>query len=125
MLRIEVVYIGFPCDFLIYDETDREEVIDELGAGSVTASYRTKHVPSAIQRVKTDASFSLVPGIWTLKPLLLQMHSDLAGLATKYQEVLMSRHAFDFVDLILMVCVMLRDYPSICHRWANRYDFSV
>lgn len=133
MLRTEARYIGLPCDFVIYDEDDCVQIIKELVdrtgrlPPSPSGEYQTleqlyRDVAGIIQRVKVDAPLELVEHAWSLRELFRRQCPDYASWALQYQEVLADRHALDFADLILMVRVMLENYPDARERWMNRFD---
>ncbi|MDH7496187.1 MAG: 3'-5' exonuclease [Bacillota bacterium] len=120
MLRTEARYIGLPCDFVIYDEADCQEVIKELGGDP----GEVRNMLAAIQGAKVDAPLELISAsdLWSLERLFRRKCPDLAGLAVRYQDVLRTRHALDFADLVLMVRVTLNAHPDVRKRWENRYD---
>ena len=103
MLRTEARYIGLPCDFVIYDDSDCIEVMKELDKGSACSVFEQfgthyerercwKGAVEAIQRVKTHALIELVSDVWSLV-LIPEDVPWLCRAGLGVQDILAGRHA--------------------------------
>lgn len=123
MLRIETRNIGLPQDFVIYDEIDSlESIQDHFGMRS------EKDARNILQRIfdcKTNAQgerLSLDCPLEKLFEPLRDYFIPIPGIC-RYQETLRDRHALDFADLIFFTRVMLNRIERIRERWERKFDF--
>jgi len=119
MLRFESREIGIPSDFVVYDDFDSIELIQNIGhleAGMARDIYYE------IASAKVNASGNLISAEGLMGDLFNGLMHATASIAIEYQKNLQSRHAIDFQDLLVLVRSMLKENEEIRERWMNRYD---
>ena len=119
MLYRESKAIGLPHDFVIYDEEDSKEVIQDIGSLGLREASDLYH---EIGRIKSKAIGELL-STSSLMGDLFQKLGRWTHVAIEYQKRLMLNHALDFQDLVFRVRVMLKEHEAIKNRWTNRFDF--
>lgn len=121
ILRIEARQIGLPADFVVYDDTDCQEVIKEVFGYS-----KDKDIEKAffdITNCKSKAIPSDLSSIYPLDKLFAPLGEYTVKRVRRYHEILQQRHALDFADLVFYVRVMFNNQPEIKQRWQERFDF--
>lgn len=119
MLYRESKAIGLPHDFVVYDEEDSKEVVQDIGSLGLREANDLYH---EIGRIKSKAKGELL-STSSLMGDLFQKLGRWADIAVEYQKTLMLNHALDFQDLVFRVRVMLKEHEAIKNRWMNRFDF--
>ena len=120
MLRFESREIGIPSDFVVYDDVDSIELIQDIG--HLEASM-ARDIYYEISKVKVNVSGNLISAGGLLGDLFDNMMDATASITIEYQKNLQARHALDFQDLLVLVRSMLKENEDIRERWMNRYDF--
>ena len=120
MLRFESREIGIPSDFVVYDDVDSIELIQDIGHLEPRMARDIYH---EIGNVKVNASGNLISAGGLMGDLFDRMMDATASMAIEYQQNLLARHALDFHDLLVLVRSMLKENEDIRERWMNRYDF--
>jgi DNA helicase-2/ATP-dependent DNA helicase PcrA len=121
ILRIESANIGLPADFTIYDEADCIALVQETF--SIRDPKKAKNAYHKLQDCKANVSQRKLRSSTTTEDLYQLLDCGNLEGAIAYQAALQSAHALDFSDLIYYVRAMLYQWPDICDRWQNRFDF--
>jgi len=121
ILRIEAKQIGLPADFVVYDDTDCQEVIKEI-FGYAKDKDAAK-VFFEIANCKSQAKSDQLSEIYPQEKLFAPLGEYIAKRVRRYHEILQQRHALDFSDLVFYVRAMFNYQPEIRQRWQKRFDF--
>ena len=121
ILRVEAREIGLPADFVIYDEVDSLELIQEIF--DFQKDKDAKDLFWRISNCKVCAQGQQLSLSCPTHLIYQSLGSKWAALAGQYQEILRQRHALDFSDLIYFTRAMLFERPDIRERWEKRYIF--
>lgn len=121
MLRIEARQLGLPADFVIYDDADCIELINEVF--KLSNDKDAQRLFFDLANCKTLASDRQLSLNYPLEKLYASLGSNDAKRAAQYQSALQKRHALDFADLVFYVRVMLQHDQEISQRWADKFDF--
>ncbi|MDP8240805.1 MAG: 3'-5' exonuclease [Candidatus Hatepunaea meridiana] len=119
MLRFESREIGIPSDFVVYDDVDSIELIQDIGRFDTRMA---RDIYYEIGNAKTNASGNLISAGGLLGELFGGLPDANASIAIEYQRCLLARHALDFQDLLVLVRAMLKENEDIRERWMGRYD---
>ena len=120
MLRFESREIGIPSDFVVYDDVDSIELIQDLGHLEPRMARDIYH---EIGDAKVNASGNLISAGGLMGDLFDGLMDATARIAIEYQQNLLTRHALDFQDLLVLVRSMLKENEDIRERWMSRFDF--
>ncbi len=119
ILRVEADELGIPSDFVIYDEDDVADLLQDL-----TAGHRNRRelpdIMNALGETKVTAASSALTAGTDLEDLYVSSH--LKPLAALYHRAMQARHALDFSDLVYWTRRAFAAFPAIGERWAARYD---
>lgn len=134
MLRAEARHIGLPTDFVIYDEEDSKELINE--AFGISTRYsdqrqrneRVQYYLNLIETAKLEATIGAnalnIEATSTAQALFARMgDAAVVHSAVAYQSALSAQHALDFGDLIYFTRAMLQNDADVREHWQNSYDF--
>lgn len=110
-------------DFLIYDETDCQELIASL---PTYQQQRGGNVQSIQTYLEIEKKRRILPTLHSFA----HFHGDTAAwlenygpqLLQEYEAALADNHAVDFTDLITMAYTLLQD-PDCQKRWQERFRF--
>lgn len=110
-------------DFLLYDDEDCRQLIDNLPAAASAPGNDTQALQNYIefakkQRVLPDLHDFTAPK----EPLQAWLHDHGDDLVRQYDAVLADNHAVDFTDLITGAYDFLTD-KACCQRWRDRFRF--
>ena len=119
MLRFESREIGIPSDFVVYDDFDSIELIQNIGH---LEPGMAREIFYEIGTAKVNASGNLISAEGLMGDLFNGLMHATASIAIEYQKSLQTRHALDFQDLLVLVRSMLKENEDIRERWMNRYD---
>ena len=130
LLRSEARAIGLPTDFVIYDDRDCKDLINEIF--EIDRKYAKENernnalndLFSKITDAKTVADDAALSIRFPERQVFASFGtSEYIGKACQYQRALRERHALDFSDLIYYARAALRDLPDVRERWETRFDF--
>jgi len=122
MLRVEARNVGLPQDFVIYDEMDSLELIQDCF--ELRSENDARDILQRISECKTNAQGERLSLDCPLEKLFGPLHSISLPKICLYQETLRDRHALDFADLVFFARVMLNGDVRIRGRWEERFDFA-
>ena len=110
-------------DFLLYDDEDCRQLIDNLPAAASAPGNDTQALQNYIefakkQRVLPDLHDFTAPK----EPLQAWLHDHGDDLVRQYDAALADNHAVDFTDLITGAYDFLTD-EACCQRWRDRFRF--
>lgn len=120
VLRIEARQIGLPADFVVYDDADCKEIVQEVFKSK---DKDTEQIFFDIASCKHKASGEHLSLFNLGEKLYASLGEIRAKLASRYQAILQERHALDFADLVFYVRTMLHTQPEIRQRWQECYEF--
>ncbi|MEW6741847.1 MAG: 3'-5' exonuclease [Planctomycetota bacterium] len=124
VLRQEAGDLGFPPDFVIYDDADSPDLLDEIyrEMGRSAGLPRPKEFFWELSQRKSNAP---PEGLRLAGPPPLFGGKDpiRERVAERYHRILDERNALDFADLIHRVRAMLRLLPDKRQRWEERFDW--
>ncbi len=120
MLRFESREIGIPSDFVVYDDFDSIELIQNIGH---LEPGMARELFYEIGTAKINANGNLIAAEGLMGDLFNGLMHATASIAIEYQKSLQARHALDFQDLLVLVRSMLKENEDIRERWMNRYNF--
>jgi DNA helicase-2/ATP-dependent DNA helicase PcrA len=124
ILRQGAEDLGFPPDFVIYDDTDSHDLLSEVyrEMGSPAGLPTPKELFWKLSQRKSNAP----PDTLRLAgppPLFRGEDPVRERVAERYHRILDERNAFDFADLIHRVRAMLHLLPDKWRRWEGRFDW--
>jgi DNA helicase II / ATP-dependent DNA helicase PcrA len=111
--------VGLPANFSVFDSADQnkliKQAIQELEISSVNFPPASIHsaISKAKNQLQTPEEFSRTAG-----DLYLRIAARVYG---KYQALLKASNALDFDDLLLQVCLVLRDHPQVLAELQERF----
>ncbi|AFY61261.1 DNA/RNA helicase, superfamily I [Synechococcus sp. PCC 6312] len=115
MLRQEATAMGLPADFTIFDDSDCQELVQQIF--NLSDARDVKKYTRELMTTKSRGYWQDGDGwLGVFRGL-----GDYAPQGVKYQLALQKRHALDFADLIYYVRRMLRTDPEIAQRWQQRF----
>lgn len=118
LLRHDAPYLGYPRDFVIYDDQDQQRLLrDCLAELKISPERLTVQVAaSVIDQCKNRgiAAKDFVP--------TSPREEQLAELYRLYQKRLHAAAAVDFGDLLLLVLRLFEDFPSARERWQSQFE---
>jgi DNA helicase-2/ATP-dependent DNA helicase PcrA len=120
LLRVEGKYLGLPSNFLIYDETDQLEAVEEI-AKNLNLSPK-EYKPSSVLTTISEAKNELISELEYPQYVRGSWQENVARVYLEYQKLLERNSALDFDDLLLKVVVLFRKFPDILGRYQNRYQ---
>ncbi len=115
ILRQEAAAVGLPADFMVFDDQDCQELVQQifnLSDRREVARY-TGELMTAKSRGQWQGGET-----WTD---IFQGLGEFCRPAVQYQLAMQERHALDFADLIYQVRRMFRVDPEIAQRWQRRF----
>lgn len=121
ILRQDIRVIGYPSDFTIVDEDDRERVIKDImeTLKIEREEYTSKQL---ISYISTNKSAGIeVPEAYS-------MAKGFAGETIKaqayeaYERYLQNYYYLDFDDLLVKTVHILEHYPAIQQKWSRRFS---
>lgn len=116
-LRIDGEAIGIPRNFLIYDETDKKDVlgqiVKELDLDSKVFNAST--VSGVISEAKTQM---LTPTGYS-EFAQNSFHEGIFKIYLKYEKYLKEAGSLDFDDLLLKSVLLLQSVPVVLTKWQN------
>ncbi len=121
ILRREADYAGLDRSFVIYDQEDQLEVLDQAMA---QLEYDPKRFPprsvlSAISAAKSQLieAEDYAPGHPN------PMERVVGQVYLRYQALLHSNNAVDFDDLLLKTYTLFRDNPEVLEKYRSRFEY--
>ncbi len=121
ILRTEARQIGLPADFVIYDDTDCQEVIKEVFGYSKDKD--AAKIFFEITDYKGKAKFSELSSIYPEDKLFASLGEYVVERIRRYHQILQQRHALDFADLVFYVRTIFKNQLDIQQRWQQKFDF--
>ena len=120
MLRLESREIGLPRDFVVYDEVDSIELIQEI---EHVGFQEARNIYNQIGVLKVNTDGNLISANGLMWDLFKNLPDRTASIAIEYQRALQLRHALDFQDLVAFTWAMVKENEEIHERWIDRFDF--
>ena len=120
ILRMEANEIGLPRDFMVYDEVDSIDLIQEI---KQVENQEAKGIYNRIVSLKAGSEGNLISAGGILQDLFNELPEAIASTAIEYQHALQMRHALDFQDLVVFTWALLRENAEAKERWQERFEF--
>jgi len=121
LLRREANAIGYPTNFVIYDEDDAKALvkncIDQLGLS------RTQFTFQSVRRKISSAKNSMEDAATFASKATGYFETRTAEIYQMYERRLKECYAFDFDDLIFQAVQLLRDNENIRENYQNKLKY--
>ncbi|GIW43503.1 MAG: DNA helicase [Candidatus Binatia bacterium] len=118
LLRVEAPVLGYPRDFVIYDDQDQQRLVRDCLAELKIATDRFP-VPLATSMLDQCKNRGVTAEkFYPSSP----REEQFAELYRLYQRRLHASGAMDFGDLLLLVLRLFEEFPDARERWQNRFD---
>jgi DNA helicase-2/ATP-dependent DNA helicase PcrA len=120
LLRRDIVKLGYPREFTIYDEDDSCDALKEaLRSVGAPESIRPRAARAAISRWKSalvgpDQAYAEAAGSGFRERRIAEAYR-------LYEGMLRSRAALDFDDLLLKTLGLLRVHDDVREKWRRRF----
>ncbi len=121
ILRASGQYAGIPTNFVIFDETDRQNAIKKVNKELRIdeKSYPARTTSSIISNAKNEL---LTPEMYA--GLASGPNQEIAAqVYPKYQKLLKEANALDFDDLISRTVGMLDNHKEVREKWRNQFRY--
>ncbi|MCX8072793.1 MAG: UvrD-helicase domain-containing protein [Candidatus Binatia bacterium] len=118
LLRFEAPHLGYPRDFVIYDEQDQQRLLRDcltelkIPADRLPPQIVATMIDQCKNRGLSPAEF--VPST--------PREEQMLEVYRLYQRRLLASGAMDFGDLLLLVLQLFEEFPSVRERWQNQFD---
>lgn len=118
VLRHEAPGLGYPRDFVIYDDQDQQRLLRDCLA---ELHIPAEHLPVGVAAAMIDQQKNrgVLPEDFVPRS---PREEDIAELYRLYQRRLRQSGAVDFGDLLLLVLQLFEKYPDARERWQSRFD---
>lgn len=121
LLRTSGDAAGIPSNFVIFDETDRQNAIKKISKQLHIdeKSFPARTISSMISSAKNE--------LITPKQYEQMAHGSMQDVVARvfpgYQNLLKEANALDFDDLIAFTVRMLRDHMAIRNKWQQQFRY--
>ncbi|MDN5835683.1 MAG: UvrD-helicase domain-containing protein [bacterium] len=119
LLRIEGAAIGVADNFVIYDDSDKQglikQAIKHLQIGD--KALKPKSVSSAISNAKNSL---VLPGEYAATAYG-PYQTAIAKIYQQYEAMRVKAGALDFDDLLIEIVRLLKEHPTIRHKWQSKF----
>ncbi len=120
-LRSEIQVLGFPRNYIIYDDDDQLRLIKEIGVrlGFKKSDEMNKSALNFISRQKTIGNLpsDVIKGSFKDS----KVETILMDYFRLYEQAKNEAYALDFDDLLIYTLKILKDFPEICDKYSRRY----
>ena len=120
LLRMEIHHLGYPRNYVIYDQVDSRNLVKEILGGDETASsFSPRDIVTAISRTKNSGT---TPEEYKAKA---KTRADrlIADVYAEYQRRLKKNGAVDFDDLLILTVEIFEKFPNILERYQDKYRY--
>ncbi len=121
VLRYEIYRLGFPGNYVIYDDSDQlnltSKCLSELDIDS------KRFPPRAIHAVISDAKNRLIDPDTYVREATDYYAKVVAEVYPLYQQKLVAANALDFDDLLMYMVDILRLYPEVRERYQEKFRY--
>jgi DNA helicase-2/ATP-dependent DNA helicase PcrA len=120
VLRADIEKLGYPSNFIIYNDQDQmsviKEAIDKLGMKE--ENIDAWHAKDTISKAKNEL---LSPENFAASAQTY-MQKKIAQIYDLYQKELKENKSLDFDDLLLFGLKILREYPEVLKKWQEKFQ---
>lgn len=127
ILHIESEWLGFSPNFSIYDTEDCKTLIKNILKENNLDStvYKPNSIISTISSAKTSL---LMPEEYCNNEFIeaenrMKGMPELGNIYRMYQQRLKKSDSMDFDDLLVNMYILLRDFPSILHKYQHKFRY--
>ncbi len=118
LLRYEAPQLGYPRDFVIYDDQDQQRLLrDCLAELKISAERLPAPLAASIIDQWKNRGLSTTDFVPSSP-----REEQLAEVYRLYQRRLRAAGAMDFGDLLLLVAHLFEEFPAVRERWQNRFE---
>lgn len=118
VLRIDGQKIGVPPEFVIYDETDRKDVIkDILDDFKLSGDY---YHPGAIASAISESKNNMIGPLEFGEAAESERQEKIFSIYSEYEKRLGEAGALDFDDLLLRAVELLKNDSEALAKWRNK-----
>ena len=121
ILRREADYAGLDRSFVIYDQEDQLQLLQEA---MEQLEYDAKRFPPrSILAAISAAKSQLVEADYYSPGVNSPVERVIGHVYRRYQELLHSNNAVDFDDLLLKTHALFRDNPDVLEKYRSRFEY--
>lgn len=117
ILHMDGQSIGIPKDFVIYDETDRKDIIKDLIINQNLSPDSYK--PSSIAAIISEAKSQMLSPLEYAEIARTAYQEKIFSIYNLYEKTLKEINALDFDDLLIKGVLLLKE-PAIRQKWQSR-----
>jgi DNA helicase-2/ATP-dependent DNA helicase PcrA len=121
VLRYEIHHLGFPGNYVIYDDSDQLSLISKCLKELDIDSKRFS--PRAIHAVISDAKNRLIDPDTYCSEAADYYEKVVAEVYPYYQQKLLKANALDFDDLLMYVVDILKMYPEVREKYQEKFRY--
>lgn len=127
ILRYEAQYIGYNSSYTIYDESDSRSLLKNIikQMNLDDKIYKPSTVHNIISRAKNGLK-DAVQYVKDNEAIAKDKRKDLSEIGSifmAYEQRLKESNAMDFDDLLLNTYVLLKEFPDIRKKYADRFNY--
>ena len=125
LLRFEIEVTGtYKKNYLIYDTTDSQKILNDCVAKLNLDAERFKHAAAAISSLKNK----LIDAAKYREMIFNKVDSNdfernLVNVYELYEKKMIEINALDFDDLIFVMVKIFRDHPEILEKYQERFKY--
>lgn len=120
ILRAEALAAGLPADFVVYDDDDSLELVQDIF--HATDRNAALEIQNLLEHAKSSANPEALADD-TMQLAFAQLPPEYRPSALEYQALLRQRHALDFADLVFLVRKLFLTEADVRRRWTSRFSF--
>ena len=121
ILRREADHAGLDRSFVIYDQEDQLQLLQEA---MEQLEYDAKRFPPrSILAAISAAKSQLIEADYYSPGLNSPVERVIGHVYRRYQELLHSNNAVDFDDLLLKTHALFRDNPDVLEKYRSRFEY--
>jgi DNA helicase-2/ATP-dependent DNA helicase PcrA len=118
VLRMNGDSLDIPKDFVIYDESDRKEVIKDI-LNDMNLSTDSYH-PAGIAAVISDSKNNMIKPLEYGEIAQTEKQEKIFSIYQSYEKYLKEAGALDFDDLLLKTVELLSSDPVVLSKWHQK-----
>jgi DNA helicase-2/ATP-dependent DNA helicase PcrA len=121
ILRYEIHRLGFPGNYVIYDDSDQLNLVSRCLSELDIDNKRFP--PRAIHAVISDAKNRLIDPDTYVREATDYYAKVVAEVYPLYQQKLVKANALDFDDLLMYMVDILRLYPEVREKYQEKFKY--
>lgn len=127
ILRIESEKLGFPSTFTIYDTQDSKSLLKSI-IRDMGLDEKVYKVGDVLGRISSAKNNLITPQSYAGNEKAkerdkLSGRSQISEIYVRYARRLKKAGAMDFDDLLLFTNILFRDFPDICQKYQDKFNY--